>query len=45
MLDEFDKLIVLKAEPFSLEYDANGWKYDKANKILIAEFVVSLPDE
>ena len=42
LLDEFDMVIVAIGDPFWL---ADGWKYEKQLKNLVANFIASLPSE
>ena len=45
LLDEFDMVIVTKAEPFFAKHRDNHWKHEKTNLNLVADFIASLPSE
>jgi len=45
LLDAFDMVIVVTADPFHAEHNSNAWKHEKANIKLVANFIASLPSE
>jgi len=45
LLDEFDMVIVVTADPFYQEHNDQAWKYEKANLNLVANFIASLSRE
>jgi CubicO group peptidase (beta-lactamase class C family) len=45
LLDEFDMVIVVTADPLHAEHGSQPWKYEKANLNLVADFIDSLPSE
>jgi CubicO group peptidase (beta-lactamase class C family) len=45
LLDEFDMVIVMTADPFWQQHDDKSWKYEKANLNLVADFISALPTE
>ena len=45
LLDEFDMVIVVTADPFYQEHNDQAWKHEKANLNLVADFIASLPSE
>jgi CubicO group peptidase (beta-lactamase class C family) len=45
LLDEFDMVIVVNANPFYQEHNDLAWKHEKANLNLVADFIASLPSE
>jgi len=45
LLDEFDMVVVVTAEPFWLQHDEESWKHEKANINLVGKFIKSLPKE
>jgi len=44
LVDEFDMVIVVTADPFYLQHDDQSWKHEKANVNLVGEFISSLPN-
>jgi len=45
LLDEFDMVVVVTADPFWLQHDEESWKHELANINLVGEFIISLPSE
>jgi len=45
LLDEFDMVVVVTADPFWLQHDEESWKHELANINLVADFISSLPGE
>ena len=45
LVDEFDVVIVVTADPFYLVHTSESWKHEKANITLVSEFINSLPSE
>ncbi|MHA1937443.1 MAG: serine hydrolase domain-containing protein [Candidatus Thorarchaeota archaeon] len=45
LLDEFDMVIVVTANPFYQEHNDQAWKHEKASLNLVADFIASLPSE
>jgi CubicO group peptidase (beta-lactamase class C family) len=45
LLDEYDMVIVVTADPFWEEHSDRSWKHEKANINLVADFIASLPIE
>jgi len=45
LLDEFDMVIVVTADPLHAEHGSQPWKHEKANLNLVADFIDSLPSE
>lgn len=45
LVDEFDLVIVVKADPLYGEHGDKPWKYEKENLNLVADFIASLPAE
>lgn len=45
LLDEYDMVIVLTADPFWLEWGDRHWKNEKANNYLVADFIAALAGE
>ncbi len=43
LLDEFDIVIVTKADPFFAQHGDDPWKHEKTNLNLVADFIASLP--
>lgn len=43
LLDELDMVIVVTADPFYLQHDAESWRHESANINLVGEFIESLP--
>jgi len=45
LVDEFDMVIVVTADPFYLVHTSESWKNEKAAINLVSEFIESLPSE
>lgn len=45
LLDEFDMVFVVTADPFHAKHNSNDWKHEKANLKLVADFIGTLPSE
>ena len=45
LLDEYDMVIVVTADPFWLIHNDRSWRHEKALKNLVGDFVASLPSE
>jgi CubicO group peptidase (beta-lactamase class C family) len=45
VVDEWDLVIVVTAEPHFAEHGGEAWKHEKENVNLIADFIASLPSE
>jgi CubicO group peptidase (beta-lactamase class C family) len=45
LVDEFDMVIVMTADPFFQQHDDQAWKHEKANLNLVGDFIASLPSE
>lgn len=45
LLDEYDMVIVLTADPFWQQHDDNAWRQEKANLNLVGNFIASLPSD
>lgn len=45
VLDEYDMVIVVKADPLFGEHGDAPWRHEKANLNLVADFIASLPDK
>jgi len=45
LLDEFDMIIVVTADPFYLQHDDLSWKHEQANINLVGKFIKSLRSE
>jgi len=45
LLDEFDMVIVVTADPFHQQHDDESWKHEKASFNLVGKFIKSLPSE
>ena len=45
LLDEFDMVIVVKADPLFAQHGYDPWKHEKADLNLVADFIASLPSE
>jgi len=45
LVDEFDMVIVVTADPFYLVHTSESWKNEKAHINLVSEFINSLPSE
>jgi CubicO group peptidase (beta-lactamase class C family) len=45
LLDDFDMVIVVTADPFFLIHNNSSWRHEKNNINLVADFIASLPDE
>ena len=45
LLDEFDMVIVVTADPFYLVHTSESWKNEKAHINLVSEFINSLPSK
>ena len=43
IVDEFDMVIVVKADPLFGQHGGGPWKHEKANLNLVADFIASLP--
>ena len=42
LLDEFDMIIVVNADPFYLVHNSQSWKHERANINLVGKFIKSL---
>jgi len=45
LVEEFDMVIVVTADPFYQEHNDQAWHHEKANINLVSEFINSLPSE
>ena len=45
LLDEFNMVIVVKADPLFGQHGDGPWKHEKANLNLVADFIASLPGD
>ncbi len=45
LLDEFDMVIVVAADPFYAQHDEESWKHELAHINLVSQFIESLPME
>jgi CubicO group peptidase (beta-lactamase class C family) len=45
LVDGFDLVIVVTADPLFGQHGGGPWKYEKANLNLVGDFIASLPDE
>ncbi len=45
LLDEFDMVIVVTADPFHQQHDDQSWRHEKASFNLVGEFIHTLPSE
>jgi CubicO group peptidase (beta-lactamase class C family) len=45
LLDKFDMVIVVTADPFHQQHDDESWKHEKASFNLVGKFIKSLPSE
>jgi CubicO group peptidase (beta-lactamase class C family) len=45
LVDEFDMVIVVTADPFYLVHTSESWKNEKAHINLVGEFINSFPKE
>jgi len=45
LVDEFDMVVVVKADPLFGQHGGGPWKREKANLNLVADFISSLPSE
>jgi CubicO group peptidase (beta-lactamase class C family) len=43
LLDEFDMVVVVTADPFYLQHDDESWRHERANINLVGKFINSLP--
>ena len=45
LVDQFDMVVVVTADPFWLTHTSESWKYAEAHISLVADFISSLPTQ
>ncbi len=45
VLDEFDMIVALMADPMFLQHNDDAWRHEKNNLNLMGDFIASLPSE
>jgi len=45
VFEEYDMVIVVKADPLFGQHGDEPWKHEKANLNVVADFIASLPSE